>query len=83
MSRRSLPPLLPLNEAALCLPGPITSRRLYRWIRLGVRNVYLGCVRDGPFLLTSQNWLERFLDDLGRRVRDHADGEILLREAGL
>jgi hypothetical protein len=75
--------LLPLNEAAEHLPGTVSSRKLYRWIRRGVRGVHLDATLIGHFLFTSRVSLELFLDRLETKVRDAEDGESLLEEAGL
>lgn len=75
--------LLPLNDAARLLPGPMSARRLYGWIRRGVRHIYLEAVWRGPLLFTSRDRIDRFLDRLEDGVADLADGEALLKEAGL
>jgi hypothetical protein len=75
--------LLPLSEAARLLPGAVTAPRLYAWMRLGVRRVYLESVRRGHILFTSQFWIDRFLDRLEELAVDLEGGELILKEAGL
>ena len=83
MSGTSSESLLPLNEAAQQLPGSISSRNLYRWIRRGVRGIHLDATLIGHFLFTSRESIEQFLNRLESQVRDPRDGDILLKEAGL
>ncbi len=75
--------LLPLNEAAMQIPGRIAPRKLYRWIRCGVRGVHLDATLMGHFLFTTHASMEQFLDRLESTVTDSRDGEVLLKEAGL